>query len=66
MPVYRLEDGSGLIPALVGVQRQTILHFATTAERGIALQHPTLGMLTFIDATKKFDWWNGTAWVALV
>lgn len=66
MALYRLEDGSGLIPALTGMQRQTILHYPDAAARAAQIKTPTLGMLTFLDATKKFEWWNGTAWVALV
>ena len=66
MPLYRLEDGSGLVGALAGMQRQTILHYPDATARAAQIKTPTLGMLTFIEAGTKFEWWNGTTWVALV
>jgi hypothetical protein len=66
MGLYRVEDGSGLTATLLALQRQTIVHFADTTERSVQVRTPPLGMLTFVVATKKFEWWNGTAWVALV
>lgn len=63
--LYRLEDGSGLIPALVGVQRQVVIRYATAAARSAELKAPTLGMVTFRDDAKAFEWWDGLSWVSL-
>ena len=67
MGLYRLEDGSGLVPALFGVQRQTVLHYATAAARTAQLgATPPLGTLTFLLDVKRFEWWDpAVGWIAL-
>ncbi len=65
MPLWRLDEGDGLIPALIGVQRQSVLRYANAAARFAQLPTPTVGDLTFLIDVKRYEWWDGTGWVAL-
>jgi hypothetical protein len=65
MPLYRLEEGSGLIAALLKVQRQTNLRYATVAERAAQLPTPLLMDITAIEATRAVEYWDGNAWQPL-
>jgi hypothetical protein len=65
MPLWRLDEGDGLIPALIGVQRQSVLRYANAAARAAQLSTPAVGDLTFLIDVKRFDWWDGAAWIGL-
>ena len=66
MPLYRIDEGDGLVPALLGVQRQSVLRYANAAARAAQLQTPGVGDLTFLVDAKRFEWWDGSgAWIAL-
>lgn len=66
MGLYRLEDGSGLVASLLAVQRQTVLHYPTAADRAAQVKNPVYGTLSFLEDSGTFQWWNRAAWVDLV
>jgi len=59
--IYRVDD-----PTLAGIQNQAVLRFTDANQRAQQVPNPAVGQLTFNAATVKFEWWNGTTWVALV
>lgn len=47
------------------LMNQMIQTFAGTAARGSALPAPTAGMITYLNDTNTFQYWNGTSYVQL-
>ena len=47
------------------LMNQSVIVFATSGARGTAIASPVEGMITYIEATGKYEFWNGTAWVDL-
>jgi hypothetical protein len=45
---------------------QSVMTFAGTAARGSAIGTATEGMLTYLADTNAFEYWNGTAYQALI
>lgn len=46
------------------VSDQSVMRFATAAQRTAAIPAPTLGMMTFRDDAKVYETWDGAAWVS--
>ncbi|WP_228973406.1 H-type lectin domain-containing protein [Streptomyces sp. DH12] len=49
--------------------KHVVLHFATANARAAALSGssaPVPGMLTWLNDSRRYEYWNGTAWVRLV
>jgi hypothetical protein len=47
------------------LMNQMVMTFAGTAARGSAIASPTEGMLTYLEDTNTFQYYNGTSFVAL-
>jgi hypothetical protein len=48
------------------LQDQTVMVFATEAARGSALLAPTEGMLSWVEAADKYQYFDGAVWVDLI
>jgi hypothetical protein len=48
------------------LMNQSVITFANATERSSTLTTPVEGMVTYLVSTKSYDFWNGTAWTALV
>jgi hypothetical protein len=44
------------------LMRQAVISFATSTARGLAITSPTEGMLTYLEDSNTFQFYNGTAW----
>ncbi|MFD7157942.1 hypothetical protein ACFV9C_25295 [Kribbella sp. NPDC059898] len=47
------------------VEKRVVMVYADAASRTAAVPAPTAGMLSFLTTTGVFEWYTGTAWVAL-
>lgn len=47
------------------IEKRVVMVFADAAARTAAVTAPTAGMLSFLTSTGAFEWYTGTAWVAL-
>jgi hypothetical protein len=47
------------------LMNQMVMTFAGTAARGSAIATPTEGMLTYLEDTNTFQYYNGSSFVAL-
>jgi hypothetical protein len=45
---------------------QSVMTFADSAARGSAIPSPTEGMVTYLDDTDAFEYWDGSAFTSLV
>jgi hypothetical protein len=48
------------------LMRQAVISFATSTARGLAITSPTEGMLTYLEDSNTFQFYNGTAWQDLL
>jgi len=42
-----------------------IMTFSNSTARGLAILTPVQGMITYLEDTDVFEYWDGTAYVAL-
>jgi hypothetical protein len=48
------------------LMQQAVIAFATSTARGLAITSPTEGMLTYLEDSNTFQFYNGTAWQDLL
>jgi len=48
------------------LMQQAVIAFATSTARGLAITSPTEGMLTYLEDSNTFQFWNGSAWQDLL
>ena len=68
MPRKTFTAGEVLTAANVNtfLMDQSVMAFAGTAARGSAIGTATEGMLTYLDDSNAYQYWNGSAWTPLV
>ena len=47
------------------LMNQAVITFSNSTARGSAITTPVEGMLTYLEDTNAYEFWNGTAWTAL-
>lgn len=47
------------------LMNQSVITFANSGARSSAIASPVQGMITYIESTNKYEFWNGSAWVDL-
>ena len=48
------------------LMNQAVISFATSTARGLAITSPVEGMLTYLEDSNTYQFWNGTAWQDLL
>lgn len=48
------------------LMNQSVIAFSNSTARGSAITTPVEGMLTYLDDTNTYQFWNGSAWTNLV
>lgn len=49
----------------LALEKRIVLRFSNAAARATKITAPTLGILTFRDDDKVYEYWNGAGWVGL-
>lgn len=63
--LLRIADQSGLVPAVLTLQRQTVLRYPNAAARDAELLNPTAGPpIVWLEDAARFEYWTGTGWTA--
>lgn len=48
------------------LMNQAVITFSNSTARGSAITSPTEGMITYLEDTDLYQFWNGTAWTNLI
>jgi hypothetical protein len=65
---YKVFSNGSVLPASDlndFLMRQSVMVFTSSTARASAITGPTEGMLTYLEDTKRFQYYSGTAWVDL-